>query len=439
MRTFIDLFAGIGGFRMALERFGLECVFSSEIDDHAAKTYADNFGEYPAGDITKIAAEEIPEHDLLCGGFPCQPFSMCGDRDGVADPRGTLFWEILRIAKHRRPKAMLLENVTGLTRGKMVETFGAMLDSLAGIGYDPFWAVLDASRYGIPQKRVRLYITALRKDLGWSWVPPEPTDEPCKLADVLDPEETIDERYYLSEKALKGAVAHRKRHMQKGNGFGFQIADPEGKANTLLARYFKGGNEIMIDSDKRKMKLVGKTGKGGRGTHIYDPEGVAPTMTYSGGGRASTELVQVGMVNGKNMQANRIYSSEGLGRTQIAEGGGMGAKTGLYQVGDFSGVNMQGYRIYSPEGTAQTQTSNSGGLAGNTGVYEIGKRVRRLTPREATRLMGFPDSFRIHPTDSHAYKQAGNSVIPRMVMNVFGGIKESYIGQDDMFREAAHA
>lgn len=184
--TFIDLFSGLGGFRIALESLGAQCVFSSEIDLHARETYYMNFGEYPSGDITKISEKEIPEHDILCAGFPCQPFSHAGLRKGFDDARGTLFFDIIRIAKARRPKVLFLENVSGLTSHDNGKTIQVIKEQIANLGYTLYYKTMNAMHYGIPQNRNRWYGVAIRNDLvqGEFYFPPK---KPLKftLNDVI--------------------------------------------------------------------------------------------------------------------------------------------------------------------------------------------------------------------------------------------------------------
>ena len=158
MFTFIDLFAGIGGFRIGLERLGGQCVFSSEIDRHAAATYERNFGEKPAGDITRIHPDEVPLHDVLCGGFPCQPFSVSGKQRGFEDARGTLFFEVMRLVAAKRPRAVFLENVANYARHQNGDTLKRTVDMLEEEGYRVSHAILNASDFGVPQARRRLYI-----------------------------------------------------------------------------------------------------------------------------------------------------------------------------------------------------------------------------------------------------------------------------------------
>ena len=157
MIKFIDLFCGLGGFRIALESLGCKCVFSSEIDKYARETYKDNFGEYPSGDITKINEKDIPDHDILCAGFPCQPFSIGGKRLGFEDTRGTLFFDVLRILKEKRPRAFFLENVSGICNHDNGKTLNVILNSLKEIGYVPIFKVINAKDVGYPQNRSRWY------------------------------------------------------------------------------------------------------------------------------------------------------------------------------------------------------------------------------------------------------------------------------------------
>jgi DNA (cytosine-5-)-methyltransferase len=164
MIKFIDLFCGIGGFRVALEFFGCECVFSSDIDKYARETYKENFGEYPAGDITLIDEKNIPNHDILCAGFPCQPFSIGGKRLGFEDTRGTLFFDVLRILKEKRPAAFFLENVAGLCNHDNGKTIDTIITCLKDIDYIPIFKVINAKDVGYPQNRERWYCVGFDKE-----------------------------------------------------------------------------------------------------------------------------------------------------------------------------------------------------------------------------------------------------------------------------------
>ena len=184
---FIDLFAGIGGIRLAFERAGGECVFSSEWDASAAKTYEAYFGDTPMGDITKIPNSDIPEHDILVGGFPCQAFSIMGGMKGFGDTRGTLFFEIERILQEKQPKAFLLENVRNLVAHDKGQTFKVILEHLKLLGYHVHWRVLNAHDYNLPQKRTRVMIVGFKENRPFEWPQPQPLKK--TLADILEPDE----------------------------------------------------------------------------------------------------------------------------------------------------------------------------------------------------------------------------------------------------------
>ena len=296
---FIDLFAGIGGFRLALEEFGGECVFSSEWDKYAQETYKENFGETPFGDITKLEDKEIdstiPEHDILCGGFPCQAFSVSGKQRGFDDTRGTLFFDVVRIIKAKSPKVLFLENVKNLEKHNKGETFNIIMDSLDKLGYNAFAKVLNASNFGAPTTRERIYFVCFRKDLGInSFTFPTGTFKKVYLKDYLEDENTS--QYEIIRDDIK---------------------------------FYK--------EDKKTLK---------------------------------TEPIQIGKIN---------------------KGG-------------------QGERIYSIYGHAITLSAHGGGAAAKTGAYLVDGKVRKLTPRECARIMGFPEDFKIVVQDNQAFKQFGNSV-----------------------------
>ncbi len=190
-KTFIDLFCGIGGFHKALTAEGLQCLFAAEINNQTAQTYKANYGLLPRGDITKIDAADVPPHDVLCGGFPCQAFSIAGNRQGFEDARGTLFFDIMRIAKHHQPKIMLLENVPAIFGHDDGKTFKIIANHIDKLGYDFHYALLNAAEFGIPQARARVYFVCLRKDICQTWQAPTPTMEQTSLADSLLPDSDI--------------------------------------------------------------------------------------------------------------------------------------------------------------------------------------------------------------------------------------------------------
>lgn len=207
---FIDLFAGIGGMRVALESVGGKCVFSSEWDKFACRTYAANFGETPRGDITKISAADIPDFDVLSAGFPCQPFSIAGKKLGFEhETQGTLFFEVERILKAKRPKAFLLENVKNLTAHNRGETFKIMLSHLTALGYKVYYKVLNALDYGVPQKRERIIICGFLNDIVFSFPEPVPISERKTLDDVL--EKTVDKKYYVKLKIREERLKKLKK------------------------------------------------------------------------------------------------------------------------------------------------------------------------------------------------------------------------------------
>lgn len=235
---FIDLFAGIGGFRIAMQSLGGKCVFTSEWDEQAKKTYEANFGEVPFGDITKEETKKfIPDgFDVLCAGFPCQAFSIAGKRGGFEDTRGTLFFDVAEIIKRKQPKAIFLENVKGLfnhDKGKTLKTILHVLREELGY-YVPDPQVLNAKDFGVPQNRERIFIVGFRADLGIdSFTYPKATSQKATFEDVKE-ENPVSVKYYLSNTYLNTLINHKKRHESKGNGFGYEIIPDSGTANAVV-------------------------------------------------------------------------------------------------------------------------------------------------------------------------------------------------------------
>jgi DNA (cytosine-5)-methyltransferase 1 len=247
--TFIDLFAGIGGFRIAMQKLNGKCVFSSEIDNYAKKTYELNFGEVPFGDITKINEKDIPEHDVLCAGFPCQAFSIAGKRKGFEETRGTLFFDIARIIKEKKPKAFFLENVKGLRNHDKGITLKTILEVLREDldYYVPDPEIINAKDFGVPQKRERIYIIGFRKDQNVNeFKYPEPTNPKTKFADIKE-EKEVSVKYYLSEQYQNTLINHKQRHADKGNGFGYEIIGDEECSNTIVVGGMGRERNIVID------------------------------------------------------------------------------------------------------------------------------------------------------------------------------------------------
>lgn len=235
---FIDLFAGIGGFRLALQSLGGKCVFTSEWDNEAKKTYRANFGEVPFGDITKEETKQfIPDDfDILCAGFPCQAFSIAGKRGGFEDTRGTLFFDVAEIIKRKQPKAIFLENVKGLRSHDKGRTLSTILNVLRNdLGYYvPEPEIINAKNFGVAQNRERIYIVGFRGDLGiQDFQYPEKFNETIVFEDIKE-KEVVPSKYYLSTQYLHTLKLHKQRHANKGNGFGYEIIPDDGIANAVV-------------------------------------------------------------------------------------------------------------------------------------------------------------------------------------------------------------
>lgn len=315
-KTFADICCGIGGFRLALESMGAECVFSSEIDKYAIEVYEKNYGEIPSGDITQIDTKDIPDHDILCAGFPCQPFSIAGKQAGFKDMvRGTIFFDVLRIIEAKRPEVVFLENVANLLSHDNGNTFSVIQSSIVALGYDFHYEILNAADYGVPQSRKRLYMVAIRRD-----------------------------------KAV--------------NPFNFP-------APVELTRYVEDILESAAD---------------------------IPTEMYIN--RADV------VMNGKaEVNSNRPV-----------------------QIG-YVGKNRQGERIYSKKAVSVTLTCNGGGLFSKTGGVLVDGKLRKLTPRECARLMGFPEEFIICESKNQAYKQFGNSVVVDVIQYILLSVADTITEQ----------
>lgn len=307
---FIDLFCGLGGFRLAFEENGGECVFSSDIDEHAQKTYEMNFVEKPAGDITKIEAKDVPNHDILCAGFPCQPFSTAGRRLGFDDTRGTLFFDVARILKEKKPMCFILENVKGLTNHDSGNTLNTILNTLDEIGYDYKYEVLNAKNYNVPQNRERWYCIGVKKNTDIdinNFIFPAPEELKTKLSDII--ESRVDSTDYIASEScernintfiekksidvtpytLAYDIRPSRCHFVKGD-----------VSNCLTAKMGTGGSNVaVVISQNRKLtereclRLMGfpDTYKIGKGYQAYKQIGnsvVVPVIS-----KLAKELVRV--------------------------------------------------------------------------------------------------------------------------------------------------
>lgn len=254
---FVDLFCGIGGFHLALSSLGAECVFASDINEKACKVYEKNYKIKPYGDITKIKCKDVPSHDILCAGFPCQPFSISGNRKGFDDKNGKLFFEIIRIARFHKPKVIFLENVSNLESHNEGKTLEVIRQKLKSIGYRTFDSVLNASDYGVPQSRKRIYIIAFRNNLGIKqFCFPKSEQEIACVQDVL--EENVDSKYSVVRNDI---VIFDETEHEKSN----------------------------------KLIRIGSVGPGRQGERIYSIQGPATTLSSQGGGPGGkTGIYRVG-------------------------------------------------------------------------------------------------------------------------------------------------
>ena len=353
---FLELCAGIGGFRQALENLGCECVGYSEIDKHAIKLYSAWYNdECNFGDITKIEAEKLPNFELLVGGFPCQAFSVAGKRGGFDDTRGTIFFDFARIMKAKKPKFAIFENVKGLLNHDGGKTYETMLRTLDELGYDAQWGILNTKFHGLPQNRERVYIVANLRERSSTKILFERGDD-------------ITDKVERTENGIIGQFYNRKGKTHQDLG----VISSEGHSPALLATTHK-----------------------------------------------NPRIVKIGDIDGLNTQYSRVYDSEGISTTLNAQGGGLGAKTGLYKVSAIDGVFRlkQGNRVYGVNGKARTICAEGGGYGGYTGLYTNSEqtKVRRLTPKECFRLQGFKDEmvelgYKLGISDTQLYKMAGNAV-----------------------------
>lgn len=248
----IDLFAGVGGIRLGFQQaakmFGIstKCVLSSEIDKWACMTYEKNFGENPYCDVTKIDEKEILDFDVCLAGFPCQAFSIAGKRGGFEDTRGTLFFDVARIIKEKKPKAFLLENVKGLLNHRSGKTLETIINTLEDdLGYTTYYKVLNAKDYGLAQNRERIYIVGFREG-GSGYNYPEPSNEKKVIRDILE-EKPVAARYYLSTVYIKSMKAHKARHEALGHGFGYEIRNLNDVAGTIVCGGMGRERNLIID------------------------------------------------------------------------------------------------------------------------------------------------------------------------------------------------
>lgn len=255
---FVDLFAGTGGIRIPFDEVGGVCVLSSEWDKYAQVSYEANFGEKPLGDLQNIDENDVPNHNIIMGGFPCQPFSHAGLKRGFDDTRGTLFFDIARIIKKHKPEIVFLENVKGFKGHDKGRTWETVRNSLNELGYNVTAEVLSAKDFGVPQNRQRFYIIGLKRekygnDVFFEF--PEPPKTPTRVGDIL--EKNVDSKYTISDRLWAGHQRRKIQHKERGNGFGYGLFNEESfYTNTISARYYKDGSEVLIEQEGRNPRKL---------------------------------------------------------------------------------------------------------------------------------------------------------------------------------------
>lgn len=307
---FIDLFCGLGGFRLAFEKIGGTCVFSSDIDEAVKKTYAINFGEIPHGDITKINTINIPDHDILCAGFPCQPFSTAGRRLGFEDTRGTLFFEVARILKEKKPKAFILENVKGLTNHDNGKTLNVIINTIKELGYNCKYKILNAKDFNVPQNRERWYCIGIKNDININidkFKFPEPIKLCTKLSDIIEKNINTND-YTISDTCKKNIINHieQKNIIINSSTLAYDIRPSRchfvtgDYSNCLTAKMGTGGSNVAVIIEQNRklterecLKLMGfpDSYKIGKGYQAYKQIGnsvVVPIISY-----LANELIKI--------------------------------------------------------------------------------------------------------------------------------------------------
>lgn len=391
---YISLFSGIGGFEQALNKLGGVCVMASEIDKFANQAYEVLYGHKTVGDVTKIEAADVPDHDLLVGGFPCQAFSIAGKRLGFDDTRGTLFFEMARIAKAKQPKAIIAENVKGLVGHAKGRTLDTIIQTLCDIGYTVDFNVLNSKYFGVPQNRERIFIVAIRDDLveqepwrdikGNTVVPkgkrritqldgiktfnfdwPEQTEVTTRLRDIL--ESNVDERYYLSEEKTAKLVAQlSEKSRAKTEDF---MVDDQGRSKIVQPQMLGHVDLKGHDAIRR----------------VYSTTGVSPTLTTMDGGHHEPKIAE---------EVRPVLTPDRLEKRQ----------------------DGRRFKDDGEESFTLTAQDRHGVATGIPPRY----RIRKLTPLECFRLQGFPDEAHQALVDagisnSQLYKMAGNAVTVNVI------------------------
>lgn len=421
---------GIGSPEMAIRNLGIEheIVFGCEIDKYAKETYLANFEPgFMVPDMTKCDWEDEKYYsDLFIGGIPCQAFSLAGKRLGELDPRGLLFFDFYRYVKNQKPKYFIIENVKGLLSDNDGNTFQNWINLLGqsvngdafmfphedSLMYNLHWQVLNTKDYGLPQNRERVFLIGIRNDLPNSFVFPRKIPLELRLKDILEDE--VDEKYYLSDTAIKGFINHAERHAEKGNGFKFSPTDGEGIAVTLTTHEGSRGYNNFL-----KVENVGNTNPSGNGMNgnVFSENGISPTLTTNKG---EGMKLMIGAMRGRNPEnkSDRTTGAPTQQMLEINENGTSNCLTSVQKdnlvvevISDIIQLNNPTHsndRIYSDEGISPTLNTMQGG--NRQPFIQNDYRIRKLTPLECFRLQGFPDSYIKPVSNSQLYKQAGNSI-----------------------------
>lgn len=473
--NFLSMFSGIGAPEKALEDMGIHynLVGYSEIDKYASRSYA-AIHRVPEtmnlGDITKVDATKLPKNiDLAVYGFPCQDISNAGKMQGLFKEDGTqtrsgLFFEALRIIEETRPKVAIAENVKNLTSKRFSNEFAIVLDSLDKAGYNNYWKVLNAKDFGIPQNRERVFIVSIRKDIDTgSFQFPEGFPLKKRLKDIL--EDAVDEKYFLSETAMAGLIAHKERNAQSGNGFGFQAKTEDDIASCIRARYYKDGSECLIASTDI-VKQIGnccptKTRDNPNQGRIYDSDYLSPALNCMGGGnrqpfvmvKEATKKGYAEAAEGDSVNLEQPNSTTRRGR--VGKGVAQTLTTSCNQAVVEPNVLRQVRTEYGKEvrkayesgeteekwGSMKQWEPRTDGVANMLSTVQKdnllaepdvgGLRLRKLTPKECFRLMGFDDeSFhRAEAVNSNSqlYKQAGNSIVVPVIQNIIQNLVDANV------------
>jgi DNA-cytosine methyltransferase len=507
MLKMLSLFSGIGAFEKALARLKIpfELVHYCEFDKYAAKAYSLIHGiseSFNLGDVRKVDETKLPDFDLMTYGFPCQSISIAGKQEGIikGETRSGLYYEALRILQHKKPKYAIAENVAALTHQKFSGTLNSIIADLIDAGYRSYWKVLNAKDFGVPQNRERIFIVSIRKDIEQGFVFPIGGDTGIRLKDVL--EQTVDEKYYLSETAISGLMKIVEKSDEKGNGYRSGVMTGNDTCNTLDSNYHKGydGKRTMVSENE--INIVGSLyPSGGEAGRVYDQDGISPNVKTPSGGNHMPKIMEPSIIDGtayiqkkyaefidKNgyipemfnpfncaeiidtapsctAQGETITKSstvlikqataqgyieahDGDGvnfafpNSQTRRGGVQDGVAGTLETSCVQGVveafdgcllAPNNFKHKAGDGTVtreRMETQIHPALQANPGVTqgtfykEPSYRIRKLTPLECFRLMGFSDSdYQIlHDngiSDSQIYKMAGNSIVVNVLEAIF--------------------